>query len=321
MSLRIYLFLVNLIRKISFLHRAIWLMRLNYHRTRRNLLIRKPLLEAGPLLKDAIKNRKPYAVGKMGSIEALATWQALKRKKAFAEGRKVPSYSPYIFHTLFINSGVFPQDDKFFDAFALSYLDAVSACDVLVAWDVAGETDILRSYAKEASLVKLYSLDSFLADDPWTAVLCGKKVLVISPFVDSIQSQFARRETLWDNPNVLPLFELILLRAPFSAGLVSPKDADWFAAVDLITKEMDSCDYDVTLIGAGAFSLPLAVHAKKNGKVGVHLGGSLQFLFGVYGERWLRSKMFRQFVKDTWIRPQASERPERLKKIEDGCYW
>ena len=60
---------------------------------------------------------------------------------------------------------------------------------------------------------------------------------------------------------------------------------------------MDTTDYDVVLIGAGAFSLPLVAHAKRRGKVGIHMGGSLQILFGILGKRWREDKDFEGFIK------------------------
>jgi glycerol-3-phosphate dehydrogenase len=45
-------------------------------------------------------------------------------------------------------------------------------------------------------------------------------------------------------------------------------------------------DYDVALIGCGAYGLPLASHVKRKGKQSIHLGGGLQLLFGIKGKRW-----------------------------------
>lgn len=47
---------------------------------------------------------------------------------------------------------------------------------------------------------------------------------------------------------------------------------------------MDKIDYDICLIGCGAYGFPLAAHAKRKGKKAVHLGGALQLLFGIKGK-------------------------------------
>lgn len=45
--------------------------------------------------------------------------------------------------------------------------------------------------------------------------------------------------------------------------------------------EIDKRDYDIALIGCGAYGFPLAAHIKRSGKKAVHLGGALQLLFGI----------------------------------------
>jgi hypothetical protein len=308
-------------RSIPLVHRTVWKIREAYNRAKRLLLVRRPMVMADDYLKHAILQKRPYAAGKMGSTESLCLSIFLKREKARAKNRKIPAYNPYIFHTLFINSGVFPQNAEMYDQFCLAYRDAVKQCDMLVAWDVAGEAQILSLYCPDTTLVRFRSLEPFFSPHPWTSALKGKRVLVVSPFVDSIRKQYARRETLWNNPEILPAFELLTLKAPLSAGLVAPQDADWFAALERMKKEMSALDYDVALIGAGAFSIPLAVFAKEHGKVGIHLGGSLQILFGISGERWKKDDAYKGFIKQNWIGPSKEETPQDVKKIEEGCYW
>jgi hypothetical protein len=40
---------------------------------------------------------------------------------------------------------------------------------------------------------------------------------------------------------------------------------------------------DLVLVGCGAYSIPLLAWAKEYGKVGIHLGGTIQLLFGIKG--------------------------------------
>ena len=56
--------------------------------------------------------------------------------------------------------------------------------------------------------------------------------------------------------------------------------------------EIDKCDYDVCLIGCGAYGFPLAAHVKHKGKQAIHLGGTLQLLFGIKGNRWFDPNSF-----------------------------
>jgi len=319
--LKYYLSLIRIIRKSPCLLKAIWQVRCSFHAVQRHILVRRHVIEGGPLIENAILNARPLATGKMGSIEASALHIYLKRQAARKNSRRIPSYNRYIFHKLYVNSGVFPQKEEVYDQWGSIYLDAVRNCDILVAWDVAGEAGIFRNYCQKATFIKFYSLEPYFSITPWSRALKGKRVLVISPFVDSIKKQYMKREELWDNPELLPSFELLTLRAPFSAALAPPEGTDWFEALAQLKLQMDTIDYDVALIGVGAFSLPLVFHAKNKGKIGIHLGGSLQFLFGVIGNRWTKDRIYKGFIKPSWRNPSREETPSNIRIIEEGCYW
>jgi hypothetical protein len=282
---------------------------------------KRPVVDAGPILIEAIGTGRPLAAGKIGFTELLGLNHYLKRSAALADNREPPPYPPYASDTLFINSGVFPQQDKLFDQFAKIFYDRLGEMDVLAAWGLSGEAHMFNIAAPQATLVGRVSLEPYLSAEPWTAALEGKRVLVISPFIDTISQQYARRTEIWQDPRLLPPFTLLTIRAPFSAGLVPPKHADWMEAVADLEAQMDALEYDVALIGSGAFSLPLATHAKRRGKVGIHMGGSLQLAFGVYGNRWKEDKEFQRFFNDSWVRPSKSETPPSAQKNENAAYW
>jgi hypothetical protein len=144
---------------------------------------------------------------------------------------------------------------------------------------------------------------------------------VIHPFVDSISKQYKKRELLFKDPSILPEFELLTLRAVQSlAGTPTPFHS-WFEALDSMKDQIDRLNFDVAIIGAGAYGLPLSAHVKACGKVAVHMGGSTQILFGIRGKRWDDMPAFSDFINEHWIRPAAHEMITHAKKIEDGCYW
>ena len=81
--------------------------------------------------------------------------------------------------------------------------------------------------------------------------------------------------------------------------------------------EIDKADFDVALIGCGAYGFPLAAHCKRIGKQGIHIGGSLQLYFGIKGKRWDNHGLYNEF----WVSPDESEQPKNLSRVEGGCYW
>lgn len=224
---------------------------------------------------------------------------------------------------LFLLSGVFPKNREIGREFAMQAIEDSKLID------------ILGSYIKEESIIdnimkpKLrVNLDAFYApwlfNNPWTKWLKGKKVLVVHPFVESISYQYHNnRERLFDNPVVLPEFKsLVCIKAVQTLAGQKSKFHNWFEALDYMKGQIDECDYDVAIIGCGAYGMSLAAHVKRQGKVAIHLAGWTQMLFGVYGERWVsQQSKYSSVINQYWIRPNKNENVKNGSKIEGGCYW
>lgn len=226
-------------------------------------------------------------------------------------------------YALYNNAGVFPLSPQMSDRFGKQ---ALLDCQ---------QIDILGSYIKNESYlfplmpnaIKV-NLDAFYAPwlfrNPWTKWLKGKKVLVVHPFVESISYQYHNnRERLFVNPEVLPEFEsLVCIKAVQTQAGEKCHFRDWFEALDYMKKQIDECDYDVAIIGCGAYGMSLAAHVKRQGKVAIHLAGWTQMLFGVYGERWVsQQSKYSSVINQYWIRPNKNENVKNGGKIEGGCYW
>lgn len=318
---RLFIFLRDTSRKFPLLHFYVWKLRKAFWRLQSIGDRRRPIVDAGPVLMTAIRTAQPMAAGKIGLAELKGLTHFLRRVEDGQNKRALSMYPRYTAETLFLNAGVFPQRDDVFDKFGTIYRDAVKDMDVLVSWDLQGELKIFNKLAPLATLVPRTSLDPFFSAEPWSFALEGKRVLIVSPFTETIQRQYARRTELWRDSRILPEFTLLAVRCPLSAGIKPPEHSDWMAALDDLKAQMDAVDFDVVLVGAGAFSLPLVAHAKRRGKVGIHMGGTLQVLFGVYGARWKDNKEFQSFINESWVRPNENETPPTAHKIENACYW
>ncbi len=240
----------------------------------------------------------------------------------FIKGYPVPLFYYKEQLRLHNNAGVFPLSQDISDRFVHLMQEDLPLIDVLASYGWCERyVEGLVENSKKVNLDGYYA--PFLYAQPWTRVLKGIKVLVIHPFSESIQRQYEKRRLLFDNPDVLPDFaNLQVIKAVQSIAGNDCGHKDWFDALEWMKKEMDQCDFDVALIGCGAYGLPLTVHAKRLGKVGVHLAGWTQMLFGIYGKRWLEDQpKYARFINDAWVRPGDDERPLNLKKVEGGCYW
>ena len=268
------------------------------------------------LLRDALAANRPTAAGKIGEVELGGLLRRLSRQEA--------SDIDWGRHTerLYLNAGVYPPTAQAMARFCDDYSLALGELDILAVWFRFGENRLRKLYAPGARAVQLRALEPYFHAQPWSTALAGKRVLVITPFADTVRAQYARRERIWSAaPEVLPSFELDTMRCPLSAALTPPAFPDWTSALHAMRAEMSRREFDVVLVGAGAWGLPLIAHAKKLGRSGVHLGGSTQILFGIRGGRWDEKPDFQRFFNDNWVRPDAADRPENFLKIEKGCYW
>ncbi len=227
--------------------------------------------------------------------------------------------------TLCSNAGFFPHDLNLGERFYFLMLKDMPEIDVLGSY--VYEEKYVQSYLtgvkKRVSLEGFYA--PFLWKNPWTRALKGKRVLVVHPFVESISHQYENNRTkIWANPDVLPEFkELLTVKAVQS--IADSKDQpfkNWFEALKYMEDEISELDFDVAIIGCGAYGMCLAAHVKRMGKIAIHLAGWTQMLFGVYGNRWIKDQPeYSKFINEYWIRPNENERPKGADKVENGCYW
>lgn len=233
----------------------------------------------------------------------------------YVRGRALPWWwNRRIIERMASQSGFFPVEPRAIGRFCDQMLADSPLVDILGAW--RSEEQWLSPWLTGARRVQLRCFDPFYAEKPWTLALAGKRVLVVHPFEKTIRSQYAHRTRIFPS-GLLPDFTLLTIPAVQSSVGERVDFPDWFAALDSMKRAMDREDYDVALIGCGAYGFPLAAHAKRQGKIGFHIGGSLQLLFGILGRRWEGAA----FVNEHWVRPAPDETPRNAKVLENACYW
>ena len=141
-----------------------------------------------------------------------------------------------------------------------------------------------------------------------------------------VEELYKNRDKLFVNKSILPEFELITLKAVQSIGGSVDGFDCWFDALKWMEDEMDKIDYDVALIWCGAYGFCLAAHAKRSGKKAVHLGGALQLLFGIKGNRWEDKNYhpvfdYTSLFNQYWVKPDQRLRPANAEQYEGACYW
>ena len=117
------------------------------------------------------------------------------------------------------------------------YLQDIPEIDLLVSHQYYEKFMPLRPGIPKIQLEMLYP---FFVERPWTRILKGKKVLVIHPFDNTIKQQYAKRELLFENPDILPEFELITLKAIQTIAGNKSEFADWFEALAFMERQIEN---------------------------------------------------------------------------------
>ena len=277
-------------------------------------------------ISKAISSAEPYAAARLGTVEGdIISWRIRHPRRSMPiallrNGKNL--------------AGVFPPTQSAFIEFADLYIDSVRKLDLLGVRN----KDFFSGYFKmektvidatmPKSLSSIDALSPYVEENPWVKNLSGKRVLVIHPFTSTIEKQYlSNRLNLFPNKDWLPEFELLVYKPFQTAGDANPlgEPSTWAKALEQMLQEIHNLSFDVALISAGSYGLPLATGIKDMGKVAIHIGGVLQLFFGIRGGRWdpLSSQydFLANYHSDAWVRPSKEETPEWSRSVEGGAYW
>jgi len=267
-------------------------------------------------IRELLNRKEPMLCARFGFLERDCAWFFHQHRAA---GQLYPEH---VLRRMANNTGFFPATPGNLDRFSRLYLDAVQEVDLMCVWMIENEAEMCRTFCPKADLVDPAGYEPYYVRRPWSAALAGRKVLVVHPFARSIERQYnTARRSLFANPETLPEFELKTIPAVVSLAGTPVPFPDWFAALESMQQAIRDCDFDVALIGAGAYGLVLGAFVKRLGRQAIHLGGATQILFGIKGRRWDNYPRSARLYNDAWVRPLPAETPAGAQTVEQGCYW
>lgn len=216
-------------------------------------------------------------------------------------------------------AGFFPATPETLERFAKMTIADCPQIDLLGAW-LPGERELAE--LMRPVRIPILDLDPYRHVNPWTRALEGKRVLVIHPFARTIESQYSKRELLFSDPRILPSFQLLTFRAVQSIGGDCTGYSNWFEALEWMKDNIARLSFEIAVIGAGAYGMPLAAFIKRDmGRKAIHLGGATQILFGIKGRRYDHQPPYCDLYNEHWVRPSNEETPAKANRVEGGCYW
>lgn len=281
------------------------------------------------LIYNQLISNKPCMIARFGSTEILCLTNYLgvkhpntfKNYKSFVKSQTPPWWwEASTIRQMQQWSGFFPESVSKIEQFCELMLNDIPQVDILGSW--LKQESFFQKELGNVKRIVLEDMEPFFASNHWTRALEGKKVLVVHPFTETIEHQYLKRKSLFEN-NLLPAFELKTIQAVQSIAGVKTEFADWFEALESMKNKIDNTDYDICIIGAGAYGFPLAAHVKRMGKKAIHLAGVTQLLFGIKGKRWENYIVwpYMNLYNEHWVRPGEHEKPKNAQVVEGACYW
>lgn len=284
------------------------------------------------MIARTVSGKKPAMISRFGTpeskallnylqIKATSNPSLVKKVNALFKGN-IDYWFPDVRDDLRNLVGVFPVTDTMLWEFCEYYTQEIKNIDAIGVWGfVPGENYLISKYCPNALAYDPIALEPYFFQNPWSASLAGKKVLVIHPFEETIISQYSRREEIFPGTDILPPFELKTIKAVQSIAGNTPGYDNWFDALQAMKDQVDQTDFDIAIIGAGSYGLPLSSYVKSIGKVAIHIGGAVQILFGIKGKRWDDHPEVSKLYNENWVRPSKAEVVPRAAVVEGGCYW
>ena len=276
-------------------------------------------------IETAFKKEEGCLIGRNGTIEL----------QVLGAGENAPSF---LRDTLELHAGIFPSSEQSVELWRKEYINSlknIHSEPIVAGWYkplAEVEKKLLEATCPGAPHIPLRCLEPYYVDEQyrWTKLLAGKRVAVVSSFAKTIEKQIQNREKIWGEKadTLLPpdtqwfpiqtRYPPVLAqgRAEWPKGVTTWNGALRYVADCVMAKKPDVC-----IIGCGGMGMVLAALLKHQGIVCIVMGGAVQVLFGIKGNRWANHSVISKFWNEHWVWPAVEETPNGAGKIEGGCYW
>jgi hypothetical protein len=283
-------------------------------------------------LQRAIYERVGFAAGKIGfSEQALLGYSFFCNSEPSIQKRAYETFLKYHCDHM---TGVFPSTPQFLEKFTPFYLQTILDMNFLGLMGGIREEELIERLEITAHLVHFQAMEPDrsipeASSECYLPLFKNKRILLISPYAQFLKSRAQAKiyEDAWRSVGK-KWFEpasILSLEIPYSFITATQTHKTYLDSLNLyksICEQIDTYNYDIALIGAGALGIPLVSHIKSKGKIGLSLGGHLQIIFGVAGARWRRDPDWNSYLNDAWVDVPENYHPIGKDHLTDqGAYW
>tara|TARA_Y100000590_G_C15595138_1_gene967733 strand:- start:432 stop:1289 length:858 start_codon:yes stop_codon:yes gene_type:complete len=282
------------------------------------------LKESNDVIIDLIKNEKPFSVTRLGNAISLLSINYDKNKN-----NNIDKLSNVL--NLATNwDGIYYDSLEMVNAYAIKYNKALENSDRLATFPELCKPQH-DYYIEKYNLNTVHNrvLEPFyicLEDNiPWTHFLLNKKVLIIHPFIESFKKQIENNFSIFSDKSIFLEGQEFIFYKPFQSLAGLRPHNNWLETFQIMCNDISKLDFDIALLGCGGYGVPLCDFIKsKLNKSAIYVGGGLQLLFGVMGQRWENNELWKKIISEnncTFIKPSGNEIIKHKEIVEGGCYW
>lgn len=281
------------------------------------------LKNSNEYIKSLIESNEPFLISRVGDLETKVSVQY------DSNGHVNSNVSCNILH---VKNGIYCNNMEELNIYAKLHAECIQNSTALACFNPGShvthsENHFVKKYKLKTVPSRIVEPFYCIEQDliPWSHSLLGKKVLIINPFVDSMQQQLKNGFQIFKHQ---PLFlegqEFIFYKCFNALGMNKPHN-NWIETFEIMCNDISKLDFDIALLGCGGYGLPLCNYIHKNlNKSAMYVGGGLQLFFGVMGNRWESRDFWKTIIAEngcTFIKPSKEEQIKNQNRIENACYW
>jgi len=276
--------------------------------------------ESNELIKHLIDKKEPFFISRLGGSIGILT-------RNYKANMQIPRRIIIESQT---HDGIYCNNMGDLLKYADMYADSIENSTYLACFtNICNETQ--DYFIKKYSLKTLHSrvLEPFYSilenEQPWSRNLKGKKILVINPFIDSMKKQLDNNFQMFKDKKIFLDGQQFIFYKCFNSLANNRPHNDWYETYQVMCNDIKDLDFDIALLGCGGYGLPLCnfIYTKMK-KSAIYIGGGLQLLFGVMGNRWENNPMWKKIISENgskFIKPSGDEIINNNNMVENACYW
>ncbi|MAV56143.1 MAG: hypothetical protein CMI79_01210 [Candidatus Pelagibacter sp.] len=287
---------------------------------------------ANQYIKNLITNKDRFMITRTGwGAEPVISYGIVYNKPQFLR-KNIRDILEY-------NAGIYNQNSENLRKWGYLYHNAIKNSTCCFVW----KNEKVSTIIKQAQIMLTYGVNNMSAEHldplvavnagkiPWTQSLREKKILIISPFTDSIKYQNDKGYNLVSGDNRLfhPDQKYIYYKTFNTLG-GNFVHSNWSETFMKMIQDISILDFDIALVSCGGYGLPICdfIYTRIK-KSSIYVGGVLPLLFGVTCQRYKdKDKNYNPGM----IKPNANEQVEMksfqqiygyssTNEVENKCYW